>query len=227
MEKLTPSTLSLATLKRLVNLQVKDMSDYEWTQVDSVTLTAKEQRRLQDITADLFHYPLHLMNEATLLARAIYPLLLLAEQPPIRALAEVVLRAQYTQFEIEGIADGMLAKSLSGVVEAPYLVVVEMKRGVEGQNPLFQLDGQLLAAARLNWENDPMPLQEVFGCYTIADIWTFVRAEVAEIEADKPILRVEYSREYAEKTEAETIFKIIKRIVSKHQVVADVKLCPS
>jgi len=216
MEKLTPSALSLATLKRLVNLQVKDMGDYEWTQVDSVPLTAREQRRLQDITADLLHYPLHLMNEATLLARAIYPLLLLAEQPPIRALAEVVLRAQYAQFEIEGIADGVLAKSLSGVIEAPYLVVVETKRGVESQNPLFQLDGQLLAVARLNWESDGLPLQEVFGCYTIADIWTFVRAEVEGIESDKPILRVEYSREFAERSEAETIFKIIKRIVSKH-----------
>jgi hypothetical protein len=219
MEKLTSSTLSLATLKRIVNFQVKDMADYEWTQVNSVALTEREQRRLQDITADLFHYPIHLMNEATLLARAIYPLLLLAEQPPIRALAEVPLQAQYAQFEIAGIADGVLAKSLSGIIETPYLVVVETKRGVETPNPLFQLDGYLLAAARLNWESNNIACQEIFGCYTIADIWTFVRAEVTEIEAEKPTLQVEYSREYAQQTEAETIFKIIKRIISKFQAV--------
>jgi hypothetical protein len=157
------------------------------------------------------------MNEATLLARSLYPLLLMAEQPPIRALVEVALQARYTQFEIEGIADLVLAKSLSGFMESPYLVVVETKRGVEGQNPVIQLYAQLLAAAHLNWENDGLPRQEIFGCYTVADTWTFVRAEVDEIEADMPTLRVESSMEYAEKLEAATIVKILKGIVSKYK----------
>jgi len=217
MNKLTPSTLSLATLKRMVNLQIKEMADYEWTQTDSISLTDHEQRRLQELRADLLHYPVLLMNEATLLARVLYPLLLLAEQPPIRALVEVALQARYTQFEIEGIADLVLAKSLSGFMESPYLVVVETKRGVEGQNPVVQLYAQLLAAAHLNWENDGLPRQEMFGCYTVADTWTFVRAEVDGIEADMPTLRVESSMEYAEKLEAATIVKILKGIVSKYK----------
>jgi hypothetical protein len=56
-----------------------------------------------------------------------------------------------------------------------------------------------------------------FGCYTVADTWSLVRAEVDGMEADIPTLRVEPSREYAEKLEAETIVKILKRIVSKYK----------
>jgi hypothetical protein len=65
-----------------------------------------------------------------------------------------------------------------GMMESPYIVVVETKRGIDNQNPLFQLYGQLLAAAHLNWENENQEHspQEIFGCYTIADSWTFVRA---------------------------------------------------
>ena len=46
--------------------------------------------------------------------------------------------------------------SVAGRLEMPYLVVVETKRGVENQNPIFQLYAQLLAAARLNWEGDSL-----------------------------------------------------------------------
>ena len=74
----------------------------------------------------------------------------------------------------------------------------------------------MLAAAHLNWEKDALPLQEIFGCYTIADTWNFVRAEVEGIEADVPTLRLEFSREYSEKLEIETIFKIVRAIVGKH-----------
>jgi hypothetical protein len=95
-------------------------------------------------------------------------------------------------------------------------VVVETKKGVEGQNPVFQLYGQLLAAAYLNWVNDPCPQQEIFGCYTIADTWKFVRAELEGIETERPTMRLEYSREYSEKYDAETILKILKSIVAKH-----------
>jgi hypothetical protein len=77
------------------------------------------------------------------------------------------------------------------------------------------LYAQLLAAARLNWEGDEVPVQEVFGCYTIADSWTFVRAEVSEIESDRPTLKVESSQEYSEKSDATTILKVLKSIVAK------------
>jgi hypothetical protein len=54
----------------------------------------------------------------------------------------------------------------------------------------------------------------MFGCYTIADSWTFIRAEVECIDGDKPLMRLEISREYVEKLEAETIARILKKIVS-------------
>jgi hypothetical protein len=216
MEKLIFSKISLADLKPLVNLQHKGIATYQWTQVDSFPLTDHELRQLQDIKSHLFNCDTQLMNEITIWARAIYPLLLLAEQGDIQAWGGVTLQARYAKFELEGIADGVLAKCEAGWVTIPYLVVVETKKGVEGQNPVFQLYGQLLVAAHLNWENDPRPQQEVFGCYTIADTWKFVRAEIEGIDTDIPTMRLEYSREYTEKYDAETILKILKSIVAKH-----------
>ncbi|MGK7873337.1 MAG: hypothetical protein AB4426_08490 [Xenococcaceae cyanobacterium] len=216
MAKLKLSEVTLADLRRFINLQEEGVEAYEWTQVDLASLSETEQQRLQYLKSDLLNYQIHLMNEATIWSRAIYPLLLLAEQKPIQAWAGVTLQAQYAKFEIEVIADGILGKATAGFVESPYLVVVEAKRGVEGDNPLFQLYGQILAAAHLNWSKDGHQPQEIFGCYTIADSWTFLRAEVEGIEAEKPKIQVEYSREYVEKIEAETILKILKGIVSKY-----------
>ncbi|MDY6783412.1 MAG: hypothetical protein SW833_12875 [Cyanobacteriota bacterium] len=216
MTKLAFAGVTLADLKPLIHLEEKAVADYAWTQVEHLPLSEIEQQQLQAISSRLLNYPLHLMNEATIFARAIYPLLLLSEQNSIQAWAEVGLKAQYAKFELEGIIDAVLAKSIAGRVESPYLVVVETKRGVEGQNPVFQLYAQILAAARFNWENTPTSPQEMFGRYTIADSWTFVRGEIEEIDSDLPTLRVEYSREYVEKLEAETIFKILKGIVAKY-----------
>jgi hypothetical protein len=214
--KLTLGKVTLAEIKRFVKLIEQEVSDYEWTQVESITLTDQESQSLQEIKARLRRQPVHRMNEATLWGKVIYPLLLLVEQTGIEVWAEVPLQAQYTLFELEGVADGVLGKSVTGRLESPYLVVIETKRGVENQDPVPQLYGQLLAAAHINWEQEKNVCQSVFGCYTIADSWTFVRAEVTDIETDLPTLRVEYSREYTEKTEAETILKILKRIVAKY-----------
>ncbi|NJM85310.1 MAG: hypothetical protein HC839_03775, partial [Leptolyngbyaceae cyanobacterium RM2_2_21] len=62
-------------------------------------------------------------------------------------------------------------------------------------------------------------------CYTVADVWTFVRAEVANMESDRPLLRLEPSREYSEKLEAEIILKILKQIVT--QRLADLSTAAS
>jgi hypothetical protein len=77
-------------------------------------------------------------------------------------------------------------------------------------------NGQLLAIAHLNWEDNPTKIQEVYGCYTIADIWKFIRAEIEGIESDNLKMTLEASREYSSKIEGETIFKILKNIVSKY-----------
>jgi hypothetical protein len=223
MIKLTFSNLKQADLKPLVLIQPKGIAAYQWTEIQSVSLTQREEQQLQEIKDHLLNYDTHLMNEATIWARAIYPLLLLAEQDSIQAWAEIPLQARYVNFQLEGIVDGVLGKCIAGLAETPYLVVLEAKRGLENENPLFQLYGQLLAAAHFNWENDGHEPQEIFGCYTIADNWKFLRAEIDGMEADKPSMRIEYSREYSEKLEADIIFKILKQIVSKHCKIHDPK----
>ncbi len=154
-----------------------------------------------------------LMNEATVWARAIYPVLMLAEQDFVRAWAQVPLRATYPTFEISGVADGVLGKGLAGELEAPYLVVVEAKRGIEAQNPQYQLYGEMLAAAKMNWTMDGQDPQIIFGCYTVADVWTFVRGQVVGIESDKPSLYLESSQEYSGKLESDTVVKILQKVV--------------
>lgn len=216
MTNLTFLEIKIADLKKLVNLKEGKIATYEWNEVDAIALTEIEQKRLEYIRSDLLNYDTHLANEATIWARAIYPMLVLAEREYIQAWAGIPLQAQYNQFQIKGVVDGVLGKTVAGRIEAPYLVVLETKKGVENQNPVFQLYGQMLAAARLNWENEERSPQEIFGCYTIADVWKFLRAEINEIDSDMPTMQIEYSREYAEKSEAEIILKILKGIVSKN-----------
>jgi hypothetical protein len=211
--QLSFSNLTLADLRPLVTIQESGVQSYPWTDVDGVTLSSTVQRQIGDIRDRISQDRPQLMNEATIWARAIYPLLMLAEQDYVRAWAQVPLSAAYPAFEISGLADGALGKGLAGELEAPYLVVVEAKRGIEAQNPLYQLYGEMLAAARLNWELDRQDPQIIFGCYTVADVWTFVRGQVAGIESERPSLSLESSQEYSSKLEAEIIVKILQQIV--------------
>jgi hypothetical protein len=108
---------------------------------------------------------------------------------------------------------------VAGRLEAPFLVLIEARRGIEATNPVCQLYGGLLAAAYQNWCHDrPDYPITVFGCYTIGDTWKFLRAEVEGFEADRPKLRVEPSREYGEKFEAAHIVRILKHIVTQRIV---------
>ncbi|HEC85641.1 MAG: hypothetical protein DRR08_15330 [Candidatus Parabeggiatoa sp. nov. 2] len=214
MQKYSFNELTLADLKTLVDLNKKGIADYPWTQVKNVPLIENEKLQLRHIMTPT--YPAHVMNEATLWARTIYPLLRLAEREDILATAEVSLTAQYPTFELHGIVDGILGKCIAGHLETPYLVIVEAKRGIEGKNPQPQLYGELLATAHLNWQDNGNDTQEIYGCYTIADAWTFVRAEITDIESERPKATLEHSKEYTESTEAETILKILKSIVSTY-----------
>jgi hypothetical protein len=217
MTQLTLSKLTIQDIKRVVQLKEFGSRSYDWTLVDDIELTPREQTRLTELEGTLDGDPVHLLNESTIWSRAIYPLLQLSEQDDIRALSGVSLQATYQNFSLDGIADGVIGRSITGRIEVPYIVMVEAKRGIEGQNPIAQLYGELLVAARLNWENDEKAIQEVFGCYTIADSWTFVRAVVGEIEHDRPSLTTEHSREYAEKTSAFKILKTLKSII-RHSI---------
>ncbi|ASC73579.1 hypothetical protein XM38_045480 [Halomicronema hongdechloris C2206] len=216
MKQLLFSNLTLTDLKPLVGIDEQGISSDSWMKnVDGIELGDNERRQVQDVQARLVNYRTQLVNEATVWARAIYPILVLAERDFVQAWTEVALKGTYKTFELSGLVDGVLGKGLSGEIEAPYLVVVEAKRGIGAQNPQYQLYGQLLAAARMNWELDQRDPQVAFGCYTVADVWTFVRAEVMEMESDRPALKLEPSREYSEKLEAETILKILKQIVTE------------
>lgn len=220
MQKYSFGDLSLKTLKSIVKFEQKGIADYVWTKVEHIPITEDEKFQLNSIKNQLTNYPTHIMNEATLWARAIYPLLQLAEQESILATSEVPLMAEYPNFELHGIVDGILGQCIAGQLELPYLVVLEAKRGLEGQNPQPQVYGQLLATAHLNWEEDKNNLQNMFGCYIIAGTWTFVHATISEIETDYPLVILEHSREYNETTEAETILKILKSIVSTYLTTA-------
>ena len=96
----------------------------------------------------------------------------------------------------EGEADGALAPTIGGRMRSPYLIVHEAKRGLTAADPQYQLYGEMLAAAWINWKNNLNPEQEIFGCYTVVDNWAFVRGVVSEIESEKPILHIEFAPVY-------------------------------
>ncbi|MEZ4726353.1 MAG: hypothetical protein R3E79_04375 [Caldilineaceae bacterium] len=216
MKSLKFSELTAADIRSIATVREMGTAPYFWTMVDQAPLTPTEQIQVDSIMARLLYYKTSLMNEATIWARAIYPLLVLAEQNDIQAWAEVSLRARYSHVELYGVVDGVLGRGITGVVESPYLIVMEAKKSLDAQDPRFQLYGQLLAAAYLNWRNDRKAVQELYGCYTISDSWTFVRARVEQIESDSPLMTLEFSREFVEKIEAPIILKILKTIVGAY-----------
>lgn len=226
MKRLKLSALDLDALQSVVDIEERPIADYPWLDVDHIVLSEDDQQQIGAIVRRLRKSSTNLFNEATIWGKAIFPLFLLAEQGNIEAWAEVPLSAQFAQFELDGIADGVLGRGIAGRIAAPYLVMIEAKRGIDAENPIFQLYGQILCGAWQNWrrqggdpsEFDTANCQEMFGCYTIGQTWQFVRAEVAGFggEAERPRLLVEYSQEYPETTEAERIVRILKSVVQKH-----------
>ena len=212
------SELSEATLSELVALHVEIDTSDNWDALQEVGLTAAEIAQIDYHKSILRNLNLVVLNEGTLWARAIYPLLVLAEHAYIRAWTGVPLRATYPSFELEGVADGALAPAAAGKPCQPYFIVYEAKRGVNAPDPQVQLYGQMLAASRLNWENDAefsKGAQEIFGCYAVSGSWTFVRGIVGDIDTGKPTFTAACSREYHGIFEAETIVQILKAIVAK------------
>ena len=209
------SELTEETLDSLVTLHEKIGVSEAWEKMQ-ITLTAEEGKRIDIFRADLEELELIAMNEATLWSRVVYPLLVLAEQEHIRAWAGVPLKATYATFQLEGEADGALAPCILGRMRQPYFVVHETKRGVNAPDPLYQLLGEMLAAAWLNWQKDANRAPEIFGCYTVAASWAFVRGVVGEIDSEKPTFAVEKSRTYDGVSDAERIVQILKVIVAKH-----------
>ncbi len=206
--------LSDEILRKIVRFQVTPMLPEKWDQM-RMPLTAHEQQQVEAINLTLRNKKVTLMNEATIWARAIYPLLVLAEAPGLQAWSEVAMTAHYPNFSLEGIVDGVLAREELGKIIAPYLIVTETKRGFEAKEPTYQMLGEMLAAAWINYHNDHQPQQLIYGCYTIADTWTFAEGIITEFDADHPHFIVQVSGEYKEINETETIFQILKSIVAK------------
>ena len=215
MQTYSLSQLSEETLDTLVTLREPTGVSSEWEKM-KVTLTEAECRKLDDRKAALRDIKLVALNESTLWARAIYPLLELAEQEHIKAWSGVPLKATYPAFQLEGEADGAFAPCIAGRMHLPYFVIHETKRGTNAPDPLYQLYGEMLAAAWLNWKRDTTSEQEIFGCYTVSDSWTFVQGVVCDIETEKPTFTVELSKEYNGILEAERIVQILKFIVAKY-----------
>lgn len=204
--------LDAATLRALVAFRDLGVVSSRWAALMH-PVTDRERVRIEALREALVDRPLTLLNEATIWARAIYPMLMLAESEHVQAFAQVPLEAAFASFELTGTLDGTLATSLSGLVEAPFLVVVEAKRGLEAVNPQWQLYGEMLAAMKVNTGVASSGVAVMHGCYTVSDTWTFVRGEGRALDSERPSLTIESSREYSERAEAEQIVGLLKGIV--------------
>lgn len=214
MQRINFAQITLDTLYTIVAVRDHGLRASPWDQLCLAELTPEELSATERLSADLRRYQPSLVNEATVFARSIYPLLVLAEAEGVQALAGVSLSAQVGDFELAGVADGALGRPVAGELRAPFLVVVEAKRGVEGITPVAQLYAELLVAARLNAAETQQHTQHLFGCYTIADNWTFIEVTVDGLDGPRPNFSVTTSPEYNEKAEAATIARILKSIVA-------------
>lgn len=206
--------LNATNLQEIAAIHYELAQPAVWEELGRRALGDTERTALAPLVAKLRDFGLHLANEATVWARAIYPLLALAERRGIFAFSVVSLAARFDDVEIRGEADGALAANVNAEPGAPYLVVIEAKRGIGATEPVSQLLGAMLCAAQRN-ERDGKPAEEIFGVYTIADVWTFVRAQI-DWSHPRPTMRVLASGEYVEKLEAATILAILESIIDRY-----------
>jgi hypothetical protein len=214
MRRLTFSDIKHSDLVGIVKLEDRGIQVEPWRELGRGELVEAEQRIVDYVTAGLLRFRPSVVNEATVWARAIFPLLTLAEAEGVEAQADVSLTARIGDVELTGTADGALGAPSDGELAAPFLIVVEAKRGVEATNPVTQLYAQMLAAASLNARENGRSAQRIHGAYTVGASWTFVRADIDGLDSEQPTFSAVSSPELAEKLEAVTIAKILKSIVA-------------
>jgi hypothetical protein len=214
MRRLLFAQITLDDLQGIANLDDQGLRSEPWKTFARGELTAEEQRVVDYVSADLRRFQPSLVNEQTVFARSIFPLLVLAEAEGVQALADVPLDAHIGEVELVGTADGAIGRAVAGELRAPFLVLVEAKRGVEGKTPVAQLYAELLAAAIMNAQATGQPSQVLHGCYTVADNWTFVEMRAEGLDTPHPSASVVSSWELNEKVEAATIARILKSIVA-------------
>jgi hypothetical protein len=221
MTKLSLASVTLEDLAPLVRLESREPPTDLWD-VTTDAIEPSLQEHLRYLTNKLRVARPTTLNEATVWSRAIYPLLELAETDRVRAWAEVLLgtRDPFSGTEIAGVIDGVLAPEglLAGAPDLPFLLVVEAKRGMEALDPRPQLIAALVAVLWAELGRRGGEHAETFGCFTVGDIWTFAHATATALPVgSSPRLAVSlaWSREYAERSEAETIFRLLCRVVRK------------
>jgi hypothetical protein len=151
--QLSFSGLTLVDLKPLMNIHDVGVQAYPWTDVSQTSLLPSIRRQVSDIQERISQDCPQLMNKATVWARAIYPLLMLAGQDAVRAWAQVPLKATYPTFEISGVVAGILGKGLAGELEAPYLVVSD--------RPTLSLESSQEYSGKLETETIVKILQQI------------------------------------------------------------------
>ena len=209
------SELTWELLNGMIRLQTRETVPEKWEQVP-VELSQEEMQQIASLKQTLAHTTMIRLNEATVWARAIYPLLMMAERPGLQAWSQVEMAAQFRNFLLMGTADGMLARSVFGEIKTPFLLVAEAKKGIDAKDPLHQLLGGMLAAAWQNYQPECQEPQQIYGCYTVAGSWTFLYGQVEGIETEMPVMTVESSSEFSEKAETEKILRILKFIAAKY-----------
>lgn len=216
MTKLSLASVTLDDLGRLAALESHEMTQEPW-QDDALAFDDATSGQLAYLVAKLAGTRPTTLNEATLWSRAIYPLLELAETNLVKAWAQVAVAARdpYTDTELAGVVDGVLAHEgvLSGAPGQPFLLVMEAKRGMDATDPRPQLLAAILAVlwTKIAHVGDAQPV-EAFGCFTVGDIWTFVRAEAVVRAAGivpRLAMTLSWSRELTERTEANAILRAL------------------
>ena len=190
MRKIFFNQLTWEDLASIIKLREEGIDRAPWEELRRGELPIAEKQIIEHVTAGLRRIHPSLVNNATLWSRAIFPLLYLAETERIVAQAQVPLNARIADVELSGAADGAFGTPLSGELCAPFLIIVEAKRGVEGQNPVAQLYGEILAAGCLNHQENGRPGQRIYGSYTVGNDWTFVRADIDALDTAHPSMSV-------------------------------------
>ena len=188
-----------------------------WSTLEQTPITEADRVTLASNAERLKRFHSTRANEATLWSRAIYPLLMLAESDDIIAWAQAPLLARWApgDLELRGVIDGALARDEAGLPAEPYLLVIEAKRGVDAQDPMAQCVGSMLAVGLQRLDRGAPA--EVFGCFTVADTWTFLRGLVAATTHDPARLTLDLtiSREYEGRFESALVLAILKGVVDR------------
>ena len=134
------SELTWESLNSLMRLRTVEANSERWDQ-EQIELTDEETQQIALLKKSLAGTRMMSLNEATIWARAIYPLLMMAERRGLQALSQVEMTAQFRNFTLTGTADGLLARIVLSEIAGPFLLVAEAKKGIDAKNPVYQLLG--------------------------------------------------------------------------------------